>query len=99
MVSASLTRAYELTRTLVVAVEAGDWQLASDLVAERSPLIMALGRDQDDESLAAIRSIQEMDASVMGRAHNAHAAMSSEFADAKQRIAAAGFYQTTGQLR
>jgi hypothetical protein len=99
MVTESLARAYELTRTLVVAVESGDWQLASELVEERSPLIMALGRDQDDESLAAIRAIQQMDASVMGRAHSAHAAISSEFADAKQRIAAAGFYQTTGQLR
>lgn len=99
MVTESLARAYELTRTLVVAVETGDWQLASDLVEERSPLIMALGRDQDDESLAAIRAIQEMDASVMGRARGAHAAISSEFSDARQRIAAAGFYQTTGQLR
>jgi hypothetical protein len=99
MVSESLARAYELTRTLVVAVESGDWQLASDLVEERSPLIMSLNRDQDEESLAAIRAIQAMDASVMGRAHSAHAAMSTEFADAKQRIAAAGFYQTTGQLR
>jgi len=99
MVSESLARAYELTRTLVVAVESGDWQLASDLVEERSPLIMALGRDQDDEALAAIRAIQAMDDSIMGRAHSAHAAMSTEFADAKQRIAAAGFYQTTGQLR
>jgi hypothetical protein len=99
MVSESLARAYELTRTLVVAVESGDWQLASDLVEERSPLIMALGRDQNDEALAAIRAIQAMDDAIMGRAHSAHAAMSTEFADAKQRIAAAGFYQTTGQLR
>ncbi len=99
MVSESLTRAYELTRTLAVAVESGDWQFASDLVEERSPLIMALGRDQDEASLATIRAIQEMDATIMSRAHTAHAAISNEFSDAKQRIAAAGFYQSTGQLR
>ncbi|TAM54046.1 MAG: flagellar protein FliT [Paraburkholderia sp.] len=99
MVSESLTRAYELTRTLAVAVESGDWQLAADLVEARSPLIMALGRDQDEASLATIRAIQELDATIMGRAHTAHAAISNEFSDAKQRIAAAGFYQSTGQLR
>jgi len=99
MVSESLTRAYELTRTLAVAVESGDWQLASDLVEARSPLIMALGRDQDEALLATIRAIQELDATIMGRAHTAHAAISNEFSDAKQRIAAAGFYQSTGQLR
>ncbi|MBU6487976.1 MAG: flagellar protein FliT [Burkholderiales bacterium] len=99
MVSESLARAYELTRTLAVAVESGDWQLAADLVEARSPLIMALGRDQDEASLATIRAIQALDATIMGRAHTAHAAISNEFSDAKQRIAAAGFYQTTGQLR
>ena len=99
MVSESLTRAYELTRTLAVAVESGDWQLAADLVEARSPLIMALGRDQDEASLATIRAIQALDATIMGRAHTAHAAISNEFSDAKQRIAAAGFYQSTGQLR
>ena len=99
MVSESLTRAFELTRTLVAAVESGDWQFASDLVEERSPLIMGLAPDQSDESLATIRAIQEMDASVMSRARDAHALMSTEFSDAKQRIAAAGFYQSTGQLR
>ncbi|HEX7682297.1 MAG TPA: flagellar protein FliT [Trinickia sp.] len=99
MVSESLARAFELTRTLVTAVEAGDWQFASDLVEERSPLIMGLGPDQSDESLATIRAIQDMDAAVMGRARDEHAAMSKEFGAAKQRIAAAGFYQSTGQLR
>ncbi len=99
MVSESLARALELTRTLVAAVEAGDWQFASDLVEERSPLIMGLGPDQSDESLATIRAIQDMDAAVMGRARDEHAAMSNEFSAAKQRIAAAGFYQSTGQLR
>ncbi len=99
MVTESLARAYELTRTLVTAVESGDWQLASDLVEERSPLIMTLERDQTDESLATIRTIQQMDTAVMSRARHAHEAMSSEFNDAKQRIAAAGFYQTTGKLR
>ncbi|MGN6317625.1 flagellar protein FliT [Trinickia sp.] len=99
MVSESLNRALELTRTLVTAVQAGDWQFASDLVEERSPLIMGLTADQSDDSLATIRAIQEMDASVMTEARSAHAAMSTEFSDAKQRIAAAGLYQTTGQLR
>jgi flagellar protein FliT len=99
MVTESLARAYELTRTLVTAVESGDWQFASDLVEERSPLIMALERDQTEASLATIRAIQQLDTAVMSRARDAREAMSSEFSEAKQRIAAAGFYQTTGKLR
>lgn len=99
MVSESLARAYELTCSIAAAVESDEWQLASDLVEERSPLIMALGPDQDEASLATIRAIQETDAAIMGRAHAAHAAITDEFSDAKQRIAAAGFYQSTGQLR
>jgi flagellar protein FliT len=37
----SLARVYELTRTLVAALDAGDWQLAADISKERAPLLNA----------------------------------------------------------
>ncbi|CAN7155052.1 flagellar protein FliT [Trinickia sp. LjRoot230] len=99
MSSESLSRAYELTRTLVAAVEAGDWQFASDLADERSPLIMALEATQTDEALATIRAIQAMDATITLQARDIHEAMANEFNHANQKISAASFYQSTGQLR
>ena len=55
MSNETLTRAYELTRTLVAALDAGDYCVAADLADERSPLLMSLGREQSDTGLAMIR--------------------------------------------
>lgn len=99
MVQDSLTRAYELTRTLAAAMEAGDLQFAADLSDERSPLLMALTQDQTDDALAVIREIQALNATIMEKAHEAHDAATIRFSAAKQRIAAAGMYQKTETLR
>ena len=64
-----LARAYELTQTMAVAMEAGDWQFASSLAEERSPLLMALAPTQSDAALATIRAIQAIDERIMGQAH------------------------------
>ncbi|HEV3104168.1 MAG TPA: flagellar protein FliT [Trinickia sp.] len=95
----SLTRAYELTRTLVVALEAGDLELAADLSNERAPLLMALTSNQTDEALAMIREILALNATIIDKAHAAREALTVEFDAAKRRIAAAGMYETTEKLR
>jgi hypothetical protein len=94
-----LARAYELTQTMAVAIEAGDWQFASSLAEERSPLLMALAPAQSDAALATIRAIQAIDERIMGRAADARGEMETSHVDAQKRIAAASFYQSTGQLR
>jgi flagellar protein FliT len=99
MLQAPLARAYELTRSIAAAAERNDWQSVSLFVDERSPLIMALGPEQTDEALAAIREIQRIDATVMQRANGAREALTRGFTEAQQRVSAAQFYQKTGLLR
>ncbi|RKP45610.1 flagellar protein FliT [Trinickia fusca] len=91
----SLQRAHELTRTLVVAMEAGDWQFAADLADERSPLLMSLGPDQTDEGLAMIREIQSMNDTIESKAREACDAISTSYSEAQRRVAAAGQYLAT----
>ena len=95
----SLTRAYELTRTLVAALEAGDWQFATDVSNERAPLLTSLGAQQSDEGLAMIREIQAMNAAIIEKTREARDACAARFADAKRRIDAAHLYRTTERLR
>ena len=99
MLEASLNRAYELTRSIAEAVSQDDWLAASQLADERSPLLMSLRQEQTDEALAVIREIQSIDSAVMQRVGGAREAMTSRFQDAHRRVAAASFYQKTGQLR
>lgn len=99
MVSESLTRAYELTRTLIAALDAGDFVFAASLAEARSPLLMSLERDQTDEDLAAIREIMTMNASITEKASAARDAVAAMHSDAQQRAAAAGQYLSAGQMR
>jgi flagellar protein FliT len=99
MVSESLTRAYELTRTLVAALDAGDFLFAASLADERSPLLMSLEREQTDEDLATIRAIMAMNASITEKAAAARDAVAATHSDAQQRAAAAGQYLSAGQMR
>jgi flagellar protein FliT len=98
MLQPPLARAFELTRSIAAAADQGAWQHVSELVDERSPLIMALGPEQTGEALAAIREIQRIDATVMQRANGAREALTRGFSEAQQRLNAAQFYQTTGLL-
>lgn len=99
MQTESLARAYELTKTMAVAIETGDWQFASDLAEERSPLLMSLSAAQTEEALATIRAIQQMDEQIMQQSVAAREAVADAHAEAQKRISAANFYQSTDQLR
>jgi hypothetical protein len=99
MSNASLTRAYELTRTLVAALDAGDFAFAVDLAEERSPLLMSLEREQTDEDLAMIREIMAMNASIVDKAAAARDAVAATHNEARQRVSAARQYLSTGQMR
>lgn len=99
MLEASLSRAYALTRSIAEAAAQDDWLAASQLADERSPLLMSLRPEQTDEALAVIREIGLIDTAVMQRAGGARDMMASRFQDAQRRVAAASFYQKTGQLR
>jgi hypothetical protein len=99
MSNASLTRAYELTRTLVAALDAGDFAFAADLAEERSPLLMSLEREQTDEDLAMIREIMAMNASIVDKAAAARDAVAATQNAAQQRVSAARQYLSTGQMR
>ncbi len=99
MLHAPLARAYELTRSIAAAADRDDWETVSQLVDERSPLIMALHPEQTAEALATIHEIQRIDATVMQRANGAHEALTRGFSEAQQRVTAAQFYQKTGLLR
>lgn len=99
MSNESLTRAYELTRTLVAALDAGDFAFAADLAEERSPLLMSLEREQTDEDLSLIREIMAMNESIAGKASAARDAIVASHTDARQRVSAARQYLATGQIR
>ena len=101
MSNESIARVYELTRTLVAALEAGDVTLAADLCDERSPLLMSISRDQaqTDEDLAMIREIVAMNTAIMDKASTARDAISTAFNQAQQRVSAAHQYAVAGQLR
>lgn len=99
MSNESLTRAYELTRTLVAALDAGDFAFAADLAEERSPLLMSLEREQTDEDLVLIREIMAMNESIAGKASAAREAIVASHSDARQRVSAARQYLSTGQMR
>lgn len=99
MSNESLARAYELTRTLVAALDAGDFAFAADLATERSPLLMSLQPEQTDEDLAKIHEIMAMNASIVDKASAARDAVAATHNDAQQRVSAARQYLSTGQLR
>ncbi|RDU98384.1 flagellar protein FliT [Trinickia dinghuensis] len=99
MSNESLARAYELTRTLVAALDAGDFAFAADLAEERSPLLMSLQRDQTDEDLATIREIMAMNASIVDRASAARDAVAATHTNARERVSAARQYLAAGQMR
>lgn len=99
MSNETLTRAYELTRTLVAALDAGDYRFASDLADQRSPLLMSLAPQQSDEGLAIIREIMAMNATIVDKAAIARNAILTGYHDAQRRVAAAGQYLATEQLR
>jgi hypothetical protein len=99
MSNESLSRAYEMTRTLVAALDAGDFAFAADLAEERSPLLMSLEREQTDEALAMIREIMAMNESIVDKASAARDAVAANHTDARQRVSAAREYLTAGQMR
>lgn len=99
MSNETISRAYELTRTLVAALDAGDIGFAADLAEARSPLLMSLVREQTDEDLAMIREIVAMNETIMAKASTARDAIATTFNDARQRVSAARQYLAAGQLR
>ena len=98
MSNESLTRAYELTRTLLAALDAGDFAFAADLAEQRTPLLMSLQREQTDD-MATIREIMAMNEAIVGKASAARDAVATTHVDAQQRVAAARQYLSTGQMR
>lgn len=99
MSNESLARAYELTRTLVAALDAGDFAFAADLAEQRSPLLMTLEREQTDEDLALIRQIMAMNTSIASKASAARDTLVASHSDARQRVSAARQYLSGGQIR
>ncbi|WP_116137884.1 flagellar protein FliT [Trinickia diaoshuihuensis] len=99
MSNESLSRAYEMTRTLVAALDAGDFAFAADLAEERSPLLMSLEREQSDEALAMIREIMAMNDAIVDKASAARDAVAASHSDARQRVSAAREYLAAGQMR
>ena len=99
MPNESLARAYELTRTLVAALDAGDFAFAADLAQERSPLLMSLEREQTDEDLVKIREIIAMNASIVDKASAARDVAAQTHSDANHRVSAARQYLSTGRMR
>ena len=99
MSNESLTRAYELTRTLLAALDAGDFAFAADLAEQRTPLLMSLQREQTDDDMATIREIMAMNEAIVGKASAARDAVAATHIDAQQRVTAARQYLSTGQMR
>ncbi|MXN77235.1 flagellar protein FliT [Burkholderia sp. 4701] len=94
----TLSRAFNLTRDMQSATDARDWARVAALADERSPLLMSLSRDQTPDVLDLVRQIMAIDASITEQAQADRDRLAVEFAQSRDRIKAAGLYQTTGML-
>ncbi|MBP0591186.1 flagellar protein FliT [Paraburkholderia sp. LEh10] len=98
MVQDSLLRTLELSQEIDTAAAQGDWARAADLVAARSPLLMALEPTRDAEVLDIVRTIQLLDEATTLKAREQYDALTEQKRESMRRVAAAGFYQATGRL-
>jgi flagellar protein FliT len=93
-----LKNALELTHGIAAAARAGDWIEAARLADERSPLLLQVQNDQADATLALVREIQTLDASLMSDADDARMSLGKNYREAMARTTAANRYQQAARL-
>ncbi|AQG97494.1 hypothetical protein [Caballeronia cordobensis] len=91
-------RAWALTEAVEAAVGAQDWLKAAELAQARTPLVMAIEKDQSAEALAVIRRIQASIESMMGRAEAAQSLLGTGYRRAMDQAQAAGRYQQAARF-
>lgn len=89
---------YALTQSIAHAAALADWSEAARLVAQRSPLLMSIGAQQDAHTLDIIKRIQALDADVLGNAQTTSVELKAEFSAAMSRVSAANSYQRMAKL-
>ncbi|PXW22413.1 flagellar protein FliT [Paraburkholderia caballeronis] len=99
MTTEALTRAAQLTHEIHAAVLQRDWLRAETLIAERSPLLMSLKREQPPKALALIREIQTLDEQISAAARVGLDRLTEENVQARQRINSVSQYHAIGMLQ
>ncbi|WP_434661958.1 flagellar protein FliT [Paraburkholderia sp. A3BS-1L] len=88
----------QLTKAIEQAVAVGEWERASQLAIERSPLIMSLSAQQPPATLSALGQIHAIDAQITEAARNATTELNSEYQAAMQATCQARTYQQVSLL-
>ncbi|MFX1802762.1 flagellar protein FliT [Paraburkholderia sp. A1RO-5] len=96
--SADIKRILQLTKAIEQAVAVAEWEQASQLAIERSPLIMSLSAHQPSATLSALRQIHAIDAQITEAARNAATELNSEYQAALQATCQARTYQQVSLL-
>ncbi|CAM2149028.1 MULTISPECIES: flagellar protein FliT [Paraburkholderia] len=90
--ASTIERIWAMTKDLEQAAAVGEWERATQLAMERSPLLMSLGAQPPQEFMARLRMIHEIDARIVEAARSAQVALGSEYQASMQASRNAGRY-------
>ncbi|CAG9194471.1 Protein FliT [Paraburkholderia tropica] len=88
----TIERIWAMTKDLELAAAVGEWERATELANERSPLLTSLGAQPSQEVMARLRAIHEIDARIVEAARAAQVALGSEYQANMQASRNAGRY-------
>lgn len=92
-----IERLLNLSEAIEHAAQLADWPEAARRTEERSPLLMSLTGDVEDEMRNIIRRIQALDESVLTLAATGKEELNTEYQEALRRAAATRQYLRTAR--
>ncbi|QBQ96307.1 flagellar protein FliT [Paraburkholderia pallida] len=95
---ADIDRIWQITKAIEQAAAVGEWEQASQLASERSPLLMSLGATQTPAALDVLKQVHAIDAQIAQAAHNARNELTTEYQAAMQATRNANLYQRVAQF-
>ncbi|MFD1558572.1 flagellar protein FliT [Paraburkholderia silviterrae] len=95
---ADIERIWQLTKAIEQAAAVGEWERASQLASERSPLLMSLTAPQTPAVLDVLKQVHAIDAQIAEAARNAKTELNTEYQAAMQATRNANLYQRVAQF-
>ena len=96
--ASTIDRLWQITKAIEHALAVGEWQEASRLADERSPLLTALRAPLAPAALDTLREVHALDMRIAQAAQAAQAALSAEYRTAMQATHNAGQYRKVAHL-
>lgn len=91
--ASTIDRLWQITKAIEHAAAVGEWEDASRLAEERSPLLMALAQPLTPAALDTLRQIHAIDAQIAAAAQSAQGTLHGEYRAAMQATKNASLYQ------